>query len=268
MINIDLSSRTVQELRVIARENHVKLSAGISKDGILQKLNDQLPDDVKEQLIAAGSARRAADREAEPVQQSMLPPEPDAEPVSAPEASKPVYRSANVAPVPGAARPTPIYSMTPSYQAPSYPARQGYQSRAQRQQSNEVSYTQTRPTGFTPRFGPAAEESSFAPRQEESHFAARPQPRAAFGETEEGASDAPRQQRPYTPRPAYQPRTPGADTTPPTAAELLSPAPTGISERREARRPPGAQPRSRRYSRTPRASASEEPGRLWAGSSS
>ena len=226
MISIDLSSKTVQELRAVARENRVKLGAGISKDGILQKLNEQLPDEVKERLISSGEGRRVDAQPPEPVQQSMLLPEEDAAAAEpAPEAPKAVYRSANTAPVPGAARPTPIYSMTPSYQAPSFQARQGYQSRTQRQQPNEVTYTQTRPTGFTPRFGPAAEETPFAPKQEETPFAARPQTRPAFGEAEEASPDTARQQRPYTPRPAYQPRTPGAaDTTPPTINELLSPA--------------------------------------------
>ena len=240
----NLSAMTVIELRKLAKELHVPLSAGISKQGIIERLTQAM--DAEDSEPAAAEATPAPQEEpSEPEK------EPDAEPAETqePKADAPV-------PAPGfrGAAAAPRFNTRPAYQAPAYQGRPS----APRIPAADTPRTQaTRSVGFTPRFGPAAQEPAPAPREEDR--ATRPayeQPRPAYqAERRPAYGDAPRfQQRPafeqparpmpesrpapeqpaprqsfeqrpafeQNARPAYEPRP--AQESRPAAAEMLTPA--------------------------------------------
>lgn len=224
MSDQNLSAMTVIELRKLAKELHVPLSAGISKQGIVERLSA---------AMAAAPARA----------ETPAPVETTAEPAAA---EKPAVQeepaAPEVTPAPGFRQGSaaPRFNTKPAYQAPAYGSRGG----APRTPTAEPQRTQTtRPVGFTPRFGPAAQEAPAAPREEERSVRTE-QPRPSYAQERRPAyGDAPRfQSRPaFEPRsaaeapvrpapeqrPAYEPRP--AESRPaheprPTASEMLSPA--------------------------------------------
>lgn len=178
MATLDLSSKTVVELRKMAKEYGVKLGAGVNKESIIAKLNAALDAD-------------------EPAPKADVPAESDApaaQPAPAPktEAPQTQYRAAWH-------NPAPRYSSKPAYQAPAYQQRQGGTWQANRTPAADSPRpAQTRPTGYTPRFGPAASAEDTAPqtRQEDEYrpsYRQESAPRTGYGAPERrGYGDAPR----------------------------------------------------------------------------
>ncbi|MBR4081414.1 MAG: hypothetical protein IKK21_06490, partial [Clostridia bacterium] len=171
MATLDLSSKTVIELRKIARANGVKLSAGISKEGIIARLTEAMED---RELIEETPA-------AEPVTET--PAQAPAQPAPAqPQLQfKPAWQ--NPAPQPAALR----YNAKPAYQAPAYQQRPAWQPRPNTPRppmpANDMPRMQTvRPTNFTPRFGPDAQDTPPAPQRREEYRPYRPEPiRTPYG---------------------------------------------------------------------------------------
>lgn len=152
MAEYDLNSKTVIELRKIAKELHVPLSAGISKQGIIEKLS---------QAIASSEAAQA------PEAPAAAPEQPSAG--SAPEQEAPAAPAETPAPAPEAAQPqfkqayqAPRFNSKPAYQAPAYGRPAAQRSPAP---SDAARTSATRATSFHSRFGPAA--SADLPHEEE-----------------------------------------------------------------------------------------------------
>ena len=116
MTTLELSSKTVIELRKIARANGVKLSAGISKEGIVARLSEALGDhEIAEESPAAPVEAAAPVEEAAPQAEEVKPepePAPKADPAPAP-AQQPQFRAAWQNPVQTPAQPR--YNAKPAY---------------------------------------------------------------------------------------------------------------------------------------------------------
>ena len=189
---MDLSTKTVIELRKIAKEHGVTLGAGVSKADIVAKLE------------AAGlGENEAAPQGEQPVVSQVI----HASDVP-PSQGQPQFRAAWH-------NPTPRYASRPTYHAP-HEQRMPYGNRASSASADVQRPAPVRPAGYTPRFGPAAPEppAEPAPAQEETSY------RGYHGETPRPAErhyeaprtyEAPRsnsyEERPrYENRPAYENR--------------------------------------------------------------
>ena len=195
MSDINLSELTVIELRKVAKEMKVPLQAGISKQGIIDKLTAAMAEQSPapaEEVAAPAEAPAEAPVESTPVPSDEY--EEDDEDEAAPQ---PQFKAAYVAPQ--------RFNNRPAYQAPAYnrqpsAARTPAPMESQRPQN-------TRPVGFQSRFGPAAAQPPRDTYQDED----RPrmeQPRPAFGPARTNISEGSRFNPPaYEQRPAYeQPR--------------------------------------------------------------
>lgn len=227
MSQTNLNEMTVIELRKLAKELHVPLRAGISKQGIIERLQEEI----------SGEKPTAAPQE--------TPAEADAQPAQEPAAPE---KPAPVEPVPAqgfrqnAAPAAPRFNTKPAYQAPAFANRSGVPRPTESQRTQT-----TRPVGFTPRFGPAAQEPAPMPVRPQENIVTREDDRPARAEAPRPAYQA--EARPAyqaEPRPAYQaerrpafgdaprypqrpaaeaPARPAAEPRPvPSAAEMLSPA--------------------------------------------
>lgn len=246
MLTMDLTRKKVLELRGIAKQYHVKLGAGISKDGIIDKLNAQLTDAEKLQLQEADSdVVLSGKAELEPVRLDLSSIREGIE-AKAATPVRPAPQTERPAPqdryIPNPDRPAPRYSNKPAYQAPpSY--QRSYTASPQRRSAAQPAPRVQKPP--RPRFGPAvnddAEEqettedtrltpagapirtahtlglesgAGFAPPREQERSTHRYQL----------ASDAQRTVRPVPARvmnrPGYRPLEPAGGL--PTAAELLT----------------------------------------------
>lgn len=198
MTTQELNAKTVIELRKLAKENGVKLGAGVSKSDIVAKL-----------AAALGDAAPAPAQPAAPA-----PAAPEAKPAA--PAAQPQFKAAWH-------NPAPRYNSKPAYQAPSYQQRPAWQAPQQNRPAMETQRpASARPTGYT-RFGPGAshEPAAEQPREEYRPYRSE-QPRpTGFGpaaqERRPAYNEAPRSEynqsnfssynRGYAPRPAYnQPR--------------------------------------------------------------
>lgn len=189
MMDMKLNELTVIELRKVAKEMKVPLGAGISKQGIIDKLTMAMAE-----KNAVPTAEEAP-TEAAPVESHAA----DAEDAAEEAPAQPQFKQAYVAPQ--------RFNNRPAYQAPAY-----NRSAAPRTPAPmETQRTQTtRPVGFQSRFGPAAQlpaapapaiSAQESEREDEQprHEAARP----AYGSTRSHYGEQPRFQQ----RPAYdQPR--------------------------------------------------------------
>lgn len=189
MSDMNLNELTVIELRKVAKEMKVPLGAGISKQGIIDKLTLAMTaSEAQEASVAAPTEEVPAASEA-PAAMEAPKAEKAVEPTDAPP--QPQFKQAYVAPQRFGGR--PVYQQ--SFNRPAA-------SRASAPADTPRTQT-TRPTGFQSRFGPAAQS---APQQEnfpseERGYAARPQESSRF---QRPAYEQPRQN--YD-RPAYeQPR--------------------------------------------------------------
>ena len=199
MSNINLSELTVIELRKVAKEMKVPLQAGISKQGIIDKLTaamaEQAPVSAPAEEPTAPAAQQlsidAADEE-------EMSDEDDEQ-----EAPQPQFKQAYVAPQ--------RFNNRPAYQANSF----NRQSAQRGPAPMESQRTQTtRPVGFQSRFGPAAAQSApHDPYHDEDR--ARPE-RPAYGQPRSNFNDPNRFNQPaYEQRPAYDaPRQPAYEQRP------------------------------------------------------
>lgn len=211
MSELDLSTKTVIQLRKIAKEMGVTLGAGISKAGIIAKLEAAMETGTEAAAPMEAEALPPVVQEASaaPTEEAPAPVptatliRPSEAPVQAPSQTQaqPQFRAAWH-------NPSPRYGTKPAYQAPSYPQPQQqpqpqpYAGRAAHQ-ADAPRTMHTRPTGYTPRFGPAAQEQhaeSVTQQEPASTIYRAEQPRYGYG-TERRGYDAPA--RPSYDRPQH-----------------------------------------------------------------
>ena len=187
MSSLELSSMTVIELRKLAKEKHVRLGAGLSKDGIIQKLTAAL---AEEPTAAAPEAALAAEEPEDAGETSEAAKEEPAAPAGADASAEPPAREERAASTQFKAawhNPSPRYGTKPAYQAPAYTPRPSWQGRtaaaAPRTPSgaDTVRVNTTRPANYAPRFGPDAVDPAPAQRPAEEYRAFREQPRSFGG---------------------------------------------------------------------------------------
>ena len=181
--NQDFSQLTVLELRKVAKAMGVQLGAGISKAGIVEKLDrarNAKYSDIPAVPMDFTPIPESDDKQESPVEKAEVPAAVKDEKPSEPPAS------ANKQPVPAADKPEPaapaqpasdarpaISGFRPAYQAPATPPRFGskpaYQAssnsfgnRPARPQGNDFARP-ARPVNYT-RFGPAAQADSTSDR--------------------------------------------------------------------------------------------------------
>lgn len=193
MTREELAGKTVLELRTIARENHVKLSAGIDKAGIVDRIAEAICQEQDEPPAA------------EPVRETPVPAYEAPRPADPVEPPKPKYTLAYQA--------QPQYSRQPAYQA-----RPAYDNRRPGADPLRPGPVQ-RPVSYS-RFGPGARQEPATPAYQ------APAERARWGE------DAPRpapQQRVMreeyqAPRREPNPMTDRNPVTPLSLQEAINPA--------------------------------------------
>ena len=199
MSSLELSSMTVIELRKLAKEKHVRLGAGLSKDGIIQKLTAALAgestEEATEQVVEETPAAAPETEAKEPAAQEEETPAVQTAQQTSQEAPAREARAASAHFKAAWHNPSPRYSAKPAYQAPAYSSRPAWQARsasAPRTTANTdtVRMNTTRPTNYAPRFGPDAVDPAPAPsvqRGTEEYRSFREQPRN-FGGFQENRS--------------------------------------------------------------------------------
>ena len=199
MSSLELSSMTVIELRKLAKEKHVRLGAGLSKDGIIQKLTAALAgestEEATEQVVEETPAAAPETEAKEPAAQEEETPAVQTAQQTSQEAPAREERTASAHFKAAWHNPSPRYSAKPAYQAPAYSSRPAWQARsasAPRTAANTdtVRMNTTRPTNYAPRFGPDAVDPAPAPsvqRGTEEYRSLREQPRN-FGGFQENRS--------------------------------------------------------------------------------
>lgn len=199
MSSLELSSMTVIELRKLAKEKHVRLGAGLSKDGIIQKLTAALAgestEEATEQVVEETPAAAPETEAKEPAAQEEETPAVQTAQQTSQEAPAREERTATAHFKAAWHNPSPRYSAKPAYQAPAYSSRPAWQARsasAPRTTANTdtVRMNTTRPTNYAPRFGPDAVDPAPAPsvqRGTEEYRSFREQPRN-FGGFQENRS--------------------------------------------------------------------------------
>ena len=199
MSSLELSSMTVIELRKLAKEKHVRLGAGLSKDGIIQKLTAALAgestEEATEQVVEETPAAAPETEAKEPAAQEEETPAVQTAQQTSQEAPVREERTASAHFKAAWHNPSPRYSAKPAYQAPAYSSRPAWQARsasAPRTTANTdtVRMNTTRPTNYAPRFGPDAVDPAPAPsvqRGTEEYRSFREQPRN-FGGFQENRS--------------------------------------------------------------------------------
>ena len=161
MTTQELNAMTVIELRKLAKENGVKLGAGVSKSDIVAKLAAALGE---EQPVSPAPV-------AEPAEVAEVKPAP---------AAQPQFKAAWH-------NPSPRYNSKPAYQAPAYPQRPAWQAPQQQRPAMEAQRpAPARPNNYPHRFGPAAAAPAQEPASEQPRDEYRPfrseQPRSTgFG---------------------------------------------------------------------------------------
>lgn len=213
----DLNAKTVLELRKLAKENGVKLGAGVSKADIVAKLFAVLADEAPQPEVPAQPEA--------PVQQEA-PVQPEAP-------AQPQFKAAWH-------NPAPRYNSKPAYQAPAYSPRPAWQNSQSTRPGMDQRPAAPRPSSYT-RFGPAAAQEPSAPEAREEFRPYRSEQRPGFGpggERRPAYSDGPRasygvkEEVPYSrsfagTRPAYQPREQAP--YPPREQAPLQPQDTGTN---------------------------------------
>ena len=225
MNEINFNELTVLELRKVAKEMKVPLGAGISKQGIIDKLTaaraaqaeksapvqPELPlealarEDAQDDSPAIAEDAEESPMEA-PDEEKDVAQQPNSTPRETAAPAQPQFKQAYVAPQRFNNRPA---FKTPSYNRPGAPRTPA---------GMEPPRTQaTRPTGFQSRFGPAAQASpapQHDPYRDEEHIR-QEAPRQSFGPArsmnepprapQRPVYDNPRQPAYEQPRPTYEP---------------------------------------------------------------
>ncbi|MBQ8653555.1 MAG: transcription termination factor Rho [Clostridia bacterium] len=224
MDTVELSSKTVIELRKLAKEHGVTLGAGVNKEAIIAKIAQALGSSC---APAGQEAPAPAPAPAAAPAQPQSVAEPAPQPKAEAPAAAPQYKAAWH-------NPGPRYNSKPAYQAPAYQQRPNASSGSW-QTSRIPAADQPRPAAprpsFTPRFGPGARSEEPAYQQNARHeddyrpYRQEQPARTGYGPAaqERRSYDAPRAydnpQRPaYSDpgydAPAYQPRQSGYDQRP------------------------------------------------------
>jgi len=209
MTDMNLNELTVLELRKVAKEMKVPLSAGISKQGIIDRLTMAIAEQGSEK--AEPSAAPAEEKAAAPATQEEAADAPSNDDEDA-DNGEPQFKQAYTAPQ--------RFNSRPAYQAPAYNRQQAPRTSAP---MDTPRMNTTRPAGFQTRFGPAAQQIAAEPSHEEDR--SRTDPRPSYSPSRNNYSDSSRfQQRPtyeaprqptYEQRPAYdQPRQNSYDQRP------------------------------------------------------
>lgn len=205
--NKDFNEYTVLELRKVAKAMGVMLGAGISKAGIVEKLNRARDAKKADTAAQPAAVKASSESPAKPVAPShapampttqsepVTPAEPDtsaesvasvapAAPITPAEPITPVEPVASAAQLSEQTASRPIHgNYRPAYQAPTTPPRfstkPAYQasssstfgSRPTRppMQQNDYPRPVTRPASYTPRFGPPPQQDS--QRADDSYYA-------------------------------------------------------------------------------------------------
>lgn len=193
MNDINFNELTVLELRKVAKEMKVPLGAGISKQGIIDKLTAAR----EAQNAASAQDELPAEAPEAPVQPEKIKEEPkEAAPTQDAAPAQPQFRQAYVAPQ--------RFGNRPAYQAQPY--NRPMTSRAS--SPMEAPRTPARTPNYPSRFGPAAQA---APQHDLPREDERPRteaPRTSFGPARSSFSEPPRAPQ----RPAYDaPRQPAYD---------------------------------------------------------
>ena len=195
MNDINLNELTVIELRKVAKEMKVPLSAGISKQGIIERLSAAMAakkDVAPAQDEPASAPETPAEKApvADAPAQDADEDEEAEEPGEAP--AQPQFKQAYVAPQ--------RFNNRPAYQAPAYGRPSASRTPAAMESQRAPA---ARPTGFQSRFGPAAQ----VPQQENYHEDEHPRQDAprSYGPARSNYSEPTRyQQRPQYDQPRQQ----------------------------------------------------------------
>lgn len=155
MQNAQLQAMTVVQLRKLAKENGVKLSAGIDKSGIVARLSEALPDEPAVQPSPPEQAQALHEPAPEPEPAPEAPKE-DASPAQTQEKLQEAPLSADVTAVsPGSSGFRPWNN--PQEQGGFRPVyRQAWQARSTSRDTAQTPAWQQRAAGTVNRFGPPA----------------------------------------------------------------------------------------------------------------
>ena len=206
MTKSELSAKTVLELRKVAKEYGVKLSAGISKAEIVERIAAKAcPDEVSAQAPKEETPAAAAPQSTEETQEEAAPEaetKAESSTAEAPaQSAQPQFRQAWRAP-----STQPKYNTRPSYQAPAYGQRSSWQNRSNAprdngddtpryQQSDAPNCRQTvRTNNFTPRFGPNAQDPAATPSNQNDDYRGSyraESPRSTYGQDRSYNQDRP-----------------------------------------------------------------------------
>lgn len=249
--NQDFNELTVMQLRKVAKAMGVPLGAGISKAGIVAKLENARDNGSDAPVSSPAESSDAAEASSAPGAESkdddVSAPEASAESVATADApavtptapatpAAPATPTAPATPAPAAQDTTrsAFGNFRPAYQAPANPrfsAKPAYQSSSapynnRPRMNNDLPRTQTvRPNNYTPRFGPAAQEPA-RPEDDQRSYRADTRPSGGYwndrrpsyndapADRRASYNDAPADRRPSyndAPRPAY-----GAEPTRPS----------------------------------------------------
>lgn len=212
MTTQELNAMTVLELRKVAKENGVKLGAGVTKSDIVAKIAAATEKTAETPVSPVAPAEAPAPAETTTPAEA---PVPDEAPAAAPEApqekpAQPQFKAAWH-------NPAPRYNSKPAYQAPAYSPRPAWQSTQGPRTGMDQRPVTPRPSSYT-RFGPGANQEATAEQREE-YRPYRSEPRTGFGpgvDRRTSYSDGPRTgytsredspySRSYGSRAPYQPR--------------------------------------------------------------
>jgi len=215
---LDLSSMTVIELRKLAKENDVRLGAGITKTGIIQKLSAILTSGEDAAVPEASAEAAPENVQVQAEEERSAPQQPAAREETGAEAPDEAAQPAAEKPAQPQFKaawhnPAPRYSAKPAYQAPAYTPRNNWQSRnsgGSRAPMNMEAMRMhtTRPANYAPRFGPDAvdpapapstprPQEEFRPYRETSHGYAPMQENRSYGQPQEQRPYQQPEQRPY-----------------------------------------------------------------------
>ncbi len=214
---LDLNAMTVLSLRKLAKEKGVKLSAGLSKEGIITRISAALSsqEQAVPEVLPADENELDAEPEAEQDEEEESPADTDAkqeapEPAAQkPAAEEPQYKAAWHNPQYTRSATGPVYSTKPAWQARTA-SPSPHPSPVIRQEMTRP-VPPARPAGYTPRFGPDAPDApALAPTVTRFGPAAAVQapPPAVRRESSDREQDAYRPMaRQETLRPAYRAET-------------------------------------------------------------
>ena len=195
MTDMNLNELTVLELRKVAKEMKVPLSAGISKQGIIDRLTAAM----------AEQGAPAAAPEAVPSLEEAAEAMPEADEAVEDKPEESAFKQAYAAPA--------RFNARPAYQAPTFNRQSAQRTPAPMDTPRPAA---PRPAASQSRFGPAAH----VPAQDAAHDEERSRydaPRGGYGPIRSNFADNSRfQQRPaYEQQPAYeQPRQPAYEQRP------------------------------------------------------